>query len=195
MLELTYNKGASVSGQWASVDSRGTEPTQTCGVQYSIPNRFLTGTPKQLEIAVTRTKQNTAVISNRDTNTTPPNAICPLIVGLAGAPSASRSGRHRRAGLSHLHLSSAASIHNPQTPSLSPSYRARHTPFLIVSPKRLRIAVSQGKQNTDVISNRIKNGHSRNALVAYESQKRRQDAGATIAMVPKRADEREARVA
>jgi hypothetical protein len=58
-----------------------------------------------------------------------------------------------------------------------------------VSPKRLKIAVTLRKQNTEVISNRIKIGHSRNALVACESQKRRQDAGATIAMVPKRVEE------
>jgi hypothetical protein len=58
-----------------------------------------------------------------------------------------------------------------------------------VSPKRLKIAVTFRKQNTEVISNRIKIGHSRNALVACESQKRRQDAGATIAMVPKRVEE------
>jgi hypothetical protein len=161
MLELTYKAGL----QWAPVDSRGIKPTQICGVQYSIPNRFLTETPKQLEIAVTHTKQNTEVISNRDTNTTPSNAIRPLIVGLADAPSASRSGRNRRAGLSHHHLSRTALMPNQQTPSLSSPYRARRTPFLIVSPKRLKIAVSQRKQNTEVISNRIKIGHSRNAVV------------------------------
>jgi hypothetical protein len=36
---------------------------------------FLTGTPKQLEIAATRSKQTTEVIPNRDKNTTPPSAI------------------------------------------------------------------------------------------------------------------------
>jgi hypothetical protein len=195
MLQLTYN-AASACVQCSTVESRPTEATQICGVQYSIPNRFLTGTPKQLEIAVTRTKQNTEVISNRDTNTTPPNAIRPSIAGLVGAPSASRSGRDRRAEPSHHRLSHGAPIPNQQIPSLSLPYRARHTPFLIVSPKRLKIAVTFRKQNTEVISNRIKIGHSRNALVACESQKRRpfeaqgkQDAGATIAMVPKRVEE------
>jgi hypothetical protein len=151
MLKLTYN-AASACVQCSTVESRPTEATQICGVQYSIPNRFLIGTPKQLEIGVNRTKRNTAVISNRDKNTTPSNAICPLIEGLAGGPSASRSGRHRRPGLSHHHLSSASPIPIQKTLSLSSASRARHTPFLIVNPKRLKIAVSQRKQNTEVIS-------------------------------------------
>jgi hypothetical protein len=149
MLELTYNKAASACRQWAAVESRPTEATQICGVQYSIPNRFLTGTPKQLEIAVTRTKQNTEVISNRDTNTTPSNAF----------------SRSTLTGLSQRQLSRAAPIPNQQTLSLSPPYRARQTPFLIVTPKRLEIAVTHRKQNIEVISNRNKIGHLRNAIV------------------------------
>jgi len=194
MLELTYNKAASANRQRSTVESRPKEATQICGVQYSIPNRFLTGTPKQLEIVATRTKQNTEVVSNRDTNTTPSNAICPLIVRLAGAPSASRSGRDTQAGLSHHHFSGATLITNQQTLSLSSPYRARQTPFLIVNPKRLKIAVTQRKQITEVISNRNKIGHFQNAVLPYESQKRRpfeaqglrQEAGSTIATVPKR---------
>jgi hypothetical protein len=163
MLKLTYN-AASACVQCSTVESRPTVATQICGVQYSIPNRFLTGTPKQLEIAVTHTKQNTEVTSNLDTNTTPSNAIRPSIVRLAGAPSASQSGRDTRAGLSHHHFSRTAPVPNQQTLLFSPPNRARRTPFLIVSSKRLKIAVSQRKQNTEVISNRIKNGHSRNAV-------------------------------
>ncbi len=37
---------------------------------------FLTRTPKQLKIPVSHTKQTTAPIPNRDTNTTPRSAIC-----------------------------------------------------------------------------------------------------------------------
>ena len=121
--------------------------------------------PKQLEIAATRTKQSTAVISNRDTNTTPPNAIRPLIVGLAGAPSASRSVRDTRVRFPRRQLSRAASLPNHQTRSLATPNRARHTPFSNRESKRLEIAVSQRKQNTELISNRIKIGHSRNAVV------------------------------
>ena len=173
----------------ATVESRPTEATQICGVQYSIPNRFLTGTPKQLEIGVNRTKQNTAVISNRDTNTTPSNAIRPSIVGLAGAPSASRSGRDTRAGFSHHHVTRGTPIAGPQTPSLSSPYRARQTPFLIVSPKRLKIAVTRRKQNTKAISNRNKIGHSRNGVLSpfrhhCNRRLRVHLAGATFAMVP-----------
>jgi hypothetical protein len=39
--------------------------TQICGVQYSLSDRFLIDTPKRLEIAVTRRKQSSQVISNR----------------------------------------------------------------------------------------------------------------------------------
>jgi len=144
MLELMYNKVASDYLQWAPVDSRAMETTQICGVQHSISNRFLTGTPKQLEIAATRTKQNTEVISNRDTNTTLSSALSRLIL----------------AGLSQRRLSRAAPIPNQQTLSLSSPNRARHTPFLIVISKRLEIAVTHRKQNTAVISNRIKIDHS-----------------------------------
>ena len=133
---------------------------------------ILTGTPKQLEIAVTRTKQNTEVISNRDTNTTPSKAFSRSILSRLPQP------RLRR----------AARIPNRQTLSLSPPYRARQTPFLIVSPKRLKIAVSYRKQNTEVISNHIKIGHFRNAIENLcrrfgqqfdERQNRGQDARAT----------------
>jgi hypothetical protein len=61
----------------------------------AVKGQFLTGTPKQLEIHVTHTKQNTEVVSNRDTNTTPPNAIegirtarAPALVGLVVRPAA-----------------------------------------------------------------------------------------------------------
>jgi hypothetical protein len=195
MLELTYNKAASAYLQSATVESRPTEATQICGVQYSIPNRFLTGTPKQLEIVATHTKQDTEVISNRDTNTTPSNAICPLIVGLAGAPSASRSGRNRRAGLSHHHLSNASPIPNQQTLSFSPPNRARLTPFLIVNPKRLEIAVTQRKQNMEVISNRNKIVHSRNGVLSPFRHHCNRSAGILPAFLTFVAGEPRARVA
>ncbi len=117
---------------------------------------ILIGTPKQLEIALTRTKQNTAVISNRDTNTTPPNAIRASLVGLAGAPSASRSGRERRVGFSQHQLSRATRIPNQQTPSLSPPSRVIQTPFLIGTPKRLKITATPRKQSSRATSNRYK---------------------------------------
>ncbi len=142
---------------------------QICGAQYSIPNRFLIGTPKQLEIAVTLGKQNTAVVSNRDTNTTPSNAIRPSLVGLAGAPSASRSGRDRRAGFSQRALSRAARKPNQQTFSPSPQSRARQTPFLIGTPKRLKIAATPTKQSSRSISNRYKKRGSSEARFAVTS--------------------------
>jgi DNA end-binding protein Ku len=104
---------------------------------------ILSGTPKQLEIAVTRTKQNTEVISNRDTNTTPSNAL--------GGCGKSQNRRHDCVYAFSRKLFSQSNL-----AGLSQRHRARHTAFLIVSPKRLEIAVSQRKQNTEVISNRMK---------------------------------------
>jgi len=101
---------------------------------------ILTGTPKQLEIAPTYTKQSTEVISNRDTNTTPSNALRRLTL----------------AGLSQRRFSRAAPIPSRRPLSLSLRFRARQTPFLIVSPKRLKFAVTHTKQKTEIISNRMK---------------------------------------
>ncbi len=132
---------------------------------------ILTGTPKQLEIAVTHRKQNVELISNRDTNTTPSNAF----------------SRSNLAGFSQRRPSRAP-ISNQQSLSPSLPFRARHTPFLIVSPKRLEIAVSHRKQNTEVISNRMKIDPFRNVIERLcgrsaqecnERQNREQDARAT----------------
>jgi hypothetical protein len=131
----------------------------------------LTGTPKQLEITVTHRKQNVELISNRDTNTTPSNAL----------------NRPILSGLSQRRLSRAP-ISNQQSHSPSLPFRARHTPFLIVSPKRLEIAVSHRKQNTEVISNRMKIDPLPNAIERLcgrlaqeydERQNRGQDSRAT----------------
>jgi hypothetical protein len=101
---------------------------------------ILTGTPKQLEIAVTHTKQNIEAISNRDTNSTTSNAF-------RGS---------NLAGSSQRRIYRAAPTANPQPPQQSLRFRARLTPFLIVSPKRLKFAVTHTKQKTEVISNRMK---------------------------------------
>ncbi len=73
-----------------SLEGRPQEPPNE-----SLFTVFLTGTPKQLEIAVTHTKQTTEAVSNRDKNTTAPDAIggtgtarAPVFVGLVVRPAA-----------------------------------------------------------------------------------------------------------
>ena len=104
---------------------------------------FLTGTPKQLEITVTPSKQNTESLPNRDTNTTAPDWIRGATVGLAG----------RRAGLSLV----ARDL--PAMRPLAGANRSLFTSFLIVTPKRLEIDVTHTKQTAEPISNRNKMSH------------------------------------
>jgi hypothetical protein len=103
---------------------------------------ILTGTPKQLEIAPTYTKQSTEVISNRDTNTTPSNALRRLtLAGLSqrrfsrAAPIPSRNTLNPTQGLA---LSALATLASP--PQLVANINAQTT--LMVTPISLDTASS-----------------------------------------------------
>ncbi len=108
---------------------------------------FLTGTPKQLEIAANHTKQSTEVIPNRDKNTTLQTAM----------NAAEMAGPDRKA------QSAAADAPTTATPPGGParhsSLATRHSVLRTLSnrnSKLLETAVTQTKHTIGVLSNRDK---------------------------------------
>jgi uncharacterized protein YecE (DUF72 family) len=104
---------------------------------YQLP-RFSNCHTKLLEITATQTKQTTETISNRYKIATPHRAM---------------SGRLRRAGILPAFLTFSPSKKICNIPL---RFQTTRSPFLIGTPKRLEIAVTLTKQNTEGISNRDK---------------------------------------
>jgi hypothetical protein len=104
----------------------------------SLVTDFLTGTPKQLEIAVTQTKQTTAVASNRDKNKT-------LRIGIRAC--------HRSAGILPAVFRGTA---GPETGWQDVHATIRWETLSNRNSKLLETAVTQTKQTTEARSNRYK---------------------------------------
>jgi hypothetical protein len=102
---------------------------------FSTPTPFLIDSPKRLKIAATLRKQSSRLISNRIKTDPSQNAFT-------------------RTSLSRL----AAHFSIFPRPFFIPA------PFLIDSPKRLKIAATPRKQSSRLISNRIKTDPFQNAF-------------------------------
>ena len=125
---------AATKSEWAALRSgRYTRIT----ARESRNTVLLIATPKQLKIAATLSKQDTAAISNRYKNTTPPNAI----------KHTCRPDHHRSRANCHFPLA-------PHHGSRATFRASRNTAFLIGTPKRLKFAVTPTKQSSATISNR-----------------------------------------
>jgi hypothetical protein len=104
-------------------------------ILFPTPTPFLIDSPKRLKIAATPRKQSSRFISNRIKTDPPQNAFTRI--------SLSRLAPHF---------------------SIFPLLFSTPTPFLIDSPKRLKIAATPRKQSSRLISNRIKTDPFQNAF-------------------------------
>ncbi len=134
---------------------------------------FLTGTPKQLEIAASHTKQSSRPASNRDTNRGSPKArfehffVAPLaspVSGVRWTPPESRDRTCRRiwSPVTALNIPSNLPVRLPAVPSTRSSIFTFHFSlfdfhcFSNRDSKLLETSVNHTKQSTELRSNRDK---------------------------------------
>jgi hypothetical protein len=140
---------------------------------FSLVTRLLTGTPKQLEIAVSQTKQSSRPAPNRDTNSGSSKSLfehslvapsASPVSGVRWTPPESRDRTCRRisAPVTALNIPSNLEVRLPAAPSARPSlfhFPASLFHFLSRSnrnSKLLETSVTQTKQSSRPSSNRDK---------------------------------------